>query len=194
MVIPPPQEELLLEMVLPQNQPLVSILPLPRGYRLRQFDFDADAEQFNQLLLSADMGTCRLGYWKNHVLPGGFFVVEDVNEQKLVATCFAAHHPSERHEFAGNLGWLAVDPSHRGKKLGHIAVASVMNRLKEAGYQNIYLGTHPFRLAAIKIYIELGWQPYIYTDDMAQVWADIYTDLKLNRNIDSWKHNIPIVE
>jgi ribosomal protein S18 acetylase RimI-like enzyme len=186
MVSPPPPEEVVLEMILlPENFKRYDIV-VPEGYKLRQFDYQTDTDQFDQLLLSADMGTCRLDYWRNYILPDGFFVIEFLSTKQLVATCFASHKPTQLHPFAGNLGWLAVDPVHRGKKLGNIVVSSVMNRLIAAGYRNIYLGTHPFRLAAIKIYNAMGWIPFIGSIEVMENWKKVYSELNLQVESDKW--------
>ena len=186
MISPPPPEEIILEMVLPtQNFRRYDIL-VPEGYKLRQFDHQTDIDQFNKLLLNADMGTCRLDYWRNYILPDGFFVVEFLDTKQLVATCFASHQPTQLHPFAGNLGWLAVDPLHRGKKLGNLVVSAVMNRLIAAGYQNIYLGTHPFRFSAIKIYLSKGWIPFISSNEIIEIWKKVYLELNLQVDLDKW--------
>ena len=145
--------EPILEMVLGEYQ--LSEIILSSEYRLRQFDFNSksDVLQFNDLILRTGMGPCPLDFWSKKILPSGFFVVEYIPNQLLVGTCFASHLPISRHPCGGNLGFLVVDSLHRGKKIGSKLVNSVMKRLSEVGYDRIYLGTHDFRLSAIKIYI-----------------------------------------
>lgn len=186
-LLPPPPETFLLEMILPAyNSSVKQHSELPSKYTARFFS-ENDLEKFNELLIKADMGICRLEYWHQHILPNGFFVIEDTETSELVATCFASHHPDSRHPYAGNLGWLAVDPAHRGNNLGSVVVSSVMNRLQQAGYKRIYLETHEFRLPAIKIYLKLGWIPYIYRPEMYNQWESICSKLKYSFTPDEWE-------
>ena len=77
---------------------------------------------------------------------------------------FNDEDPSQRsaeglHPFQGNLGWLAGDPAHAGRGLGAAVSAAATTRLIAAGHRDIRLGTEDFRLAAIRIYLKLG---YVY--------------------------------
>ena len=186
-LLPRPPELFLLEMIFPTNNLSTLKLPeLPSNYKLRIFR-EGDLKDFNNLLIKAEMGICRLEYWQNHILPNGFFVIEDTDTSELVATFFASHHPANRHPHAGNLGWLAVDPAHRGNNLGSVVVISVMNRLLNAGYKRIYLETHQFRLPAINIYLKLGWIPFIYRPEMNEQWELISSKLKYPFTPHQWE-------
>ena len=162
----------MLEMVWPSSRKDLPEVFLPHGYTLRQFVPD-DCVDYDRLMVAAGMELCPLAYWHRHILPDGFFVIESDNNGQLVAGCFASHHPTDRHQRAGNLGWLAVDPDHDGKGLGRAVSAAVTARLIEGGYSNIYLETHDHRLPAIKIYLAMGWVPLLYCDEMLGRWKRI---------------------
>jgi mycothiol synthase len=117
-----------------------------------------------------DLGSCPMEYWLNHVLPRGFFVIQEEQSNIVTGACLAAHLPTPRHPFAGILGWLAVDPAYRGNGFGQTLSAAVTRRLIEAGYERIYLNTDDHRLPAIKTYLNLGWVPFLYQEDMAKRW------------------------
>lgn len=174
-----PKQENLLEMLWPKtgNASGTSIV-LNKNYRLRQYN-DSDRDKYFKLLELSEMGQCPLEYWENYILPNGFFVIEHIDSGNIVGACFASHQSRERHKFAGNLGWLAVDPQHRGNKLGEILINAVVNRLQTAGYERIYLETHDFRLPALKIYLNTGWVPFFYTEGMVARWQEIYKKLNL---------------
>jgi mycothiol synthase len=167
----------MLEMVWPTTRlsdpPPITVAP---GYALRQYT-SGDRLAYFALLASAEMAPCPLDYWENHLLPDGFFVVEHCQSRALVATCFASHHPSLRHPRGGNLGWLAADPAHHGRGLGAAVSAAVTARLLEGAYRRIYLETNDHRLAAIKIYLQLGWVPLLYQSDMPGRWQAICEQL-----------------
>jgi mycothiol synthase len=75
--------------------------------------------------------------------------------------------------FGGELGWVAVDPDHRRKGLSTAVCASVTARLIHAGYQDIYLYTEDFRLAALALYLKLGYPPFIHAPDMLDRWRHV---------------------
>jgi len=159
-----------LEMIWPQaNLAAPPLCELSSGYLLREFSA-IDRQAYLRLLTEAGMSECPLDYWEKHLLPGGFFVIEHQPSAALVATCMASHHPTPRHPYAGNLGWLAAAPAHSGHNLGFAVSAAVTWRLIAAGYRRIYLTTDDFRLAAIRIYLRMGWVPLLYQPDMSERW------------------------
>lgn len=155
------------------------------GYSLRQWT-PADQDGYQELMGLAGMPPCPLDYWESHLLYNGFFVVEHDVTRSLVAACFASHHPASRHPRGGNLGWLAAHPQHTGVGLGRTVSAAVTARLIEAGYRAIYLETHDFRLAAIRIYLSLGWIPLLYLPEMAQRWRAICEQLQWPYTPEAW--------
>ncbi|MCM8769413.1 MAG: GNAT family N-acetyltransferase [Candidatus Omnitrophica bacterium] len=151
---------------------------LPSGYRLRTFRL-RDAASYIRLLRRA--GFTR---WKSlpavleRALPGGIFLVED-KRSHLVATACALHHPTKFHPEGGELGWVAVDPAHRGKGLGQAVCQAAIRRFLQAGYRRIYLLTDDWRWPAIKIYFRLGFQPFCYQPGMKERWRKIADQLKI---------------
>lgn len=166
----------MLEMLWPEGAKVSEPYTLPEQYKLRTYTA-SDRDSYLSLFKKVDMGVPPLKYWQNHILPEGFFVIEDLNTKEIVAACFASHHPKKNHPYAGNLGWLAVDPEHRGQNLGKAIVAAVTNKLISTGYDRIYLETHDHRLPAILTYLKLGWEPYLYLPDMGHRWKNIFTQL-----------------
>jgi mycothiol synthase len=179
LVFPAPPPPAQLEMIWPEERlhevPLVEI---PPGFRLRTYQ-PSDEVAYFELLGRASLRPYPLQAWSTFLLPDGFFVIEEESSGKLVATCFAAHHPTPRHPFAGQLGWLAADRDYAGRGLGYTATAAVTRRLISAGYRRIYLTTDDFRLAAIKIYLKMGWVPLLYQEDMAGRWKAVCEKLGL---------------
>ena len=164
-----------LELVRPQRE-RVAVRRLPAGYTLRTFrdgDEDAYAELFR--LAWPDEGT--LPHTRRHALPGGFVVIEHAASGQLVASCVAFEPESPGHQGDGSLGWLVVDPQHGGRGLGSHVAATVTNRLVREGYARPWLGTEDDRLAAIHIYLSLGWQPHLYTVGMDERWREIFARL-----------------
>ncbi len=164
-----------LEMVRPSRDP-APVPPLPPGYTLRPFR-EGDEPAYEELFALAWHQTDTLAYTKAHALPDGILVIEHDATAQLVASCVAFAPESAGHENDGSLGWLVVDPAHGGRRLGAIIAATVTNRLVDERYTLPWLGTEDDRLAAINIYLALGWQPHLYADGMEQRWQDIFTRL-----------------
>jgi mycothiol synthase len=168
-----PQYEHQLEMVRPSTAP-VAVARVPQGYVLRQFRAE-DEQPYDDLFHLAFEDEGRFPETLARALQGGFFVVEHLASGQLVASCVAWHGSSSpRHPAAGMMGWLVTDPSHVGQGLGTIVAACATNRLAKQGYARPYLGTEDFRMAAISIYLKLGWKPYLYHDDMEARWRRIF--------------------
>lgn len=178
----PNEYEYQLEMVRASTDS-ITVPQLPDGYTLRQFRSD-DEQAYQELFHLAFEDEGRLPGTRERALPGGFFVVEHDTTGVLVASCVALRGSSSpRHPEAGQLGWLVTDPSHTRKGLGTIVAAAATNRLAADGYQRPFLGTEDFRLAAISIYLKLGWRPYIYRDEMRARWRAIFARLAKSRGL-----------
>jgi mycothiol synthase len=89
----------------------------------------------------------------------------------------ACHSAIEHHPYGGELGWVGADPEHKGKGLGRVVCAAVTTRFLRAGYKDIFLRTDDFRLPALKIYLSLGYEPFLFCNGMRQRWQDICTKL-----------------
>ena len=83
----------------------------------------------------------------------------------------------------GVLGWVMTRPDFRGRHLGRSVSVAAMHRLYEAGYRVFSLLTDDFRLAAVKTYLDLGWNPWLYLPEMEGRWRALAETLK--RDYDS---------
>jgi predicted dehydrogenase/GNAT superfamily N-acetyltransferase len=165
-----------LQMIWPED--LLDALPtpnIPSGYELRQYRPE-DKEPYIRLMHRAGFT-----YWNEEMLdqmlaaalPGGFFVLEHVSSGAVVATATAAHIPTQRYPFGGELSWVAADPDHCGKGLGLAVSAGAVRRFLAAGYRCIYVQTDDFRLPALKTYLKLGFRPLSDTADMEARWRKV---------------------
>ena len=154
----------------------VDVREPPPGYRLRTF-VEGDERAYSDLFRLAwpDEGT--LAHTRKYALPGGFLVVEDEWTHDLVASCVAFAPETPGHGENGSLGWLVVDPGHCGRGLGKLIAGTVTNRLLDEGYEQPWLGTEDDRLVALRIYLDLGWEPYLYEDGMDARWREIFDRL-----------------
>ncbi len=130
---------------------------LPESYNLRLFK-ERDFYQFHMLMLRVNMGFCPLKFWKNYILPGGFWVVEETRTGRIVGAEFAAIDPRNPKDSVGTLEWLASDPRHRGLRIGPILASKTASRLIDEGFKKIRVGTHLHRKVVIRMYEKQGWK------------------------------------
>jgi len=161
---------------------------VPEGYLLRQYR-DSDEADYIRLMHGAGFAHFDSAYvarTRNTVLPDGFFVIEHLASGKLAATAMATHNATAEHPSGGELGWVAGDPQHKGKGLGRAVSAAVLARYAAAGYRRIYLHTDDFRLPAIKIYLDLGFEPFLHRDGMRARWKTLCEQLGRDYTPDAW--------
>ena len=152
---------------------------LPDDYGLRTYKA-GDNAGYIKLMTEAGFPTfteTELNKYLQRVLPNGLFLVVHKPTDRLVATTMATHFPSELHPFGGELGWVAGSPDHSGKGLGKAVCAAVVARFLKAGYERIYLKTDDCRLPAIKIYLQLGFTPFLFSEDMKDRWDKIISTI-----------------
>ncbi len=177
-----------LRMVWPER--LLDSPPVPRlpdGYELRQYTA-ADERDYLDLMDKAGFVGWdheRVERQRRSVIPGGFFLIEHRPSHRPVATAMAQHVPDELHPQGGVLGWVAGDPAHKGKGLGLAVCAAVVARLLSGGYRHIYLRTDDLRLAAIKTYLKLGFEPFLFCEGMAERWQKVCETLGWPLSLDA---------
>jgi mycothiol synthase len=70
------------------------------------------------------------------------------------------------------LGWLAVRPEHRGHGLAYEICRRVLGFSRASGHRYVFLKTEDFRVAAIKTYLRLGFEPEMKPDQVER-WAEL---------------------
>lgn len=71
------------------------------------------------------------------------------------------------------LGWVAVRPEHRGRGLAYGICQRVLEFSRTCGHRYVFLKTEDFRVAAIKTYLRLGFQPEMTQPDQAERWMEL---------------------
>ena len=169
-----------LQMLLPESvlaSPTQAVAP--DGYRTRTFEPGDEAGHI------AVMRSATFDGWNEEqlraallkTLPDGMFLSVHEGSGAIVGTAAATHNPAEHHPFGGELGWVAVTPEHRGHGLGRAVCAAAIQRLADAGYRRIYLRTDDWRLPAIKVYLALGFVPFLFAEDMPGRWREVCAEL-----------------
>lgn len=133
---------------------------LPEEYLIRQFK-EQDFFRYFLFLFRVNMGHCSLLYWKNYILPGGFFIVEEVKTGAIIGSEFVARDPTALEGNKGSVEWLATDPSHKGKTIvwrgiiAYILASRSTKRLLEENYTINVVNCTPI---VIQMYEKLGWK------------------------------------
>lgn len=152
---------------------------LPPGFDLRRFR-PGDEQAWVDLLNS----TLALGEWdlqrarermsgSVRVVPDAIHFVTDAGVP--VATACLTHH-DEMPE--AELGWVAVLPSRQGLGLAYQVCLAVLHDMRERGYEAAMLYTDDYRLAAIKTYLRLGFEPLMVHDSHPERWHLVLEQLR----------------
>ena len=113
------------------------------------------------------------------ILPDGLFVMIDDATGKFAASAGAETSDFKDHPEIAVLGWVLTDPMYKGHHLGKNVSIAAMHKCLSLGYRRISLLTDDFRIPALKTYLGLGWQPWLYENDMPERWAKITANLKI---------------
>ena len=164
--------------------------PLPEsavaaGFRLRSVA-DSELASYNELRISVDFAAWdaeKLRKFRSKVLPDGIFLIEEVATGRFAASATAETTDMPDHPEVGVLGWVMTHPEFRGHRLGRSVSVAAMRRLYAAGYRAFSRLTDDLRLAAVKMYLDLGWKPWLYLADMEARWRALAE--KFGREFDS---------
>ena len=169
-----------------ENTPLPE-LTVAEGFRLRTVA-DSELARYNELRASVKFNVWepeQLRNFRSKVLPDSIFLIEEAASGRFAASATAETTDMQDHPELGVLGWVMTHPDFCGHHLGRSASIAAMHRLYKAGYRAFSLLTDDFRLAAVKTYLDLGWKPWLYLDDMEGRWRALAE--KFNRDFDSLK-------
>ncbi len=153
---------------------------LPRGYSIRPYQ-DGDEHR-----LAAVFQECFDPGWSAERIvktfledpcwsPGRMCVL--CRGDEVVGTASAWESPEKRGH--GMVHYVAVASAHRGKKLGFMITARVLELLERMGYPDAWLSTDDWRLAAIKVYLDLGFEPVFTHKSHKERWEIVRHKLAL---------------
>lgn len=157
-------------------------LDLPAGYALRSYQ-EGDEEGWANVVNSVgDLGNYDPAQAREFMMDKPQFDSEGLHfitfDGAPVATaCAWRDRPKEVS--IGQLHMVAVDPGHRGKRLGTHVSTAVIRYFEAHGFPKVYLMTDDWRLAAVKTYLQLGFDPDDYDDDHRARWTKLRDTLGL---------------
>jgi mycothiol synthase len=150
---------------------------IPSGYELRPLMAN-DWLAWTQLMLeNGELGEWTLERSAPLFAPGSSMVFEGsffVTWQGLpVATAQLNRHTRPPYAPEPELGWVAASPAHRGHGLGYAVCLAVLRHAARLEFPSIFLRTDDHRLPAIRTYLKLGFEPWLFNDTAAERWRAI---------------------
>ncbi len=133
---------------------------LPDGYALREMkpnDIAAVAAVLASAFADEAWDAARVAATLNEEQGVKQTLVVDIGGRPI-ATASARLQP-DRFPGSGYLHWVAVDPDHRGQRLGFFLSLAVLHTFRTLGCADALLETQDHRLAAIQTYLKLGFLP-----------------------------------
>lgn len=175
-----------LKMLFNANKNPLPELEIAEGFYLDTVK-DSDLEQYNELRKSVNFPEWTAEYlqtFRGKVLNDAMFVIREKTSGKFCAAATAETTDMKEYPQIGVLGWVMTHPDFRGHHLGKSVSIAAMHKLYAENYRTFSLLTDDFRLAAVKTYLNLKWQPWLYLDDMEGRWHALAE--KLERNYDDF--------
>jgi len=86
---------------------------------------------------------------------------------------FAVLHKKTLSNGLREVGYIAVRPENRGKRLGYELIIHILTEMKKRGIEQAYLRTDSFRIPAIKTYLKCGFYPYIKNESEKKRWQSV---------------------
>lgn len=99
-----------------------------------------------------------------------FFAISDSGEE--VGTITAWWYVDKQDKKWGLIHWVAVHPDYQGRGLAKATMSVVMNRLKQS-HDCACLHTSSGRIAAIKVYLDFGFQPAFDRENSQKAWSEL---------------------
>ncbi len=153
-------------------------LVVPDGYRVRSVR-SGDLESWASLLSrngelgewSAERAASLFAPGSPMPLSGAFVATAD--DVPVATAQLHLHHDGDPYAPTPELGWVAVVPEHRGHRLGYVVCLRVLMYARDAGFESAFLKTDDHRLPAIRTYLQLGFEPWMYDETASERWQSV---------------------
>ena len=159
--------------------------PLPDGYHFRTFragnntlwaEVHTDAGQFKDLEAALKCFEKEFGQHLQELESRNIFVIQDETDE-AVGSSTAWRDTDFRGECHGRVHWVSIRPRFQGRGLGKALVARTLQRLAES-HTKAFLHTQAFRVRAINIYLDLGFEPFFTKPTCEEAWRGLARLLK----------------
>ncbi len=182
-------------LVLPKEHEFVSRVPVA-GYSVRVLEPSLNDWWINiHSKAVPSFGRDRLTRWlesyRKISLPEGILVATSDDTGKPVATAGSISN-SKNGMFpnGGQLAWVATNPEHQKKGLASWLCSLATLRLQNDGYKLIFVVTGDDMPAAISVYKQLGYIPYLYATDQEARWKVICEQTGILFEAHNWYNSL----
>lgn len=121
-----------------------------------------------------------LGYWRQLRFRKEILSTVENSKNDIFIVCnadsvigFTVLHKRSLENNLNEIGYVAVSPECRGRKIGAKLLVHISSEMKKRGIYQAYLRTDSFRIPAIKTYLKVGFYPYIRNEDEYIRWQRI---------------------
>jgi len=178
-----------LHMIWPSGRTITPTdLQVKAPYFIRRYR-PGDEQSFLALMAISDFDCWddrKLAFNIARTIPDGWFFAVDTGEQSVAGTGLCLHNYCGNAPFTGDVGWIFCAPRHRGHGLGYALTANVVSQFVQAGYSRIQLHTESHRLAAIKIYLKLGFIPLLGSPVAHSQWTEACRQVNWPFSPETW--------
>ena len=142
--------------------------PVPKSIAECQLHFRTDRDWFHHVQAASGWRVTDEQWTQllSELVPDSMVFATAANEPVAVACALA------REDRWQELAWVAVAAKHRGQRLGKLVCSTLVRQLITSGERLIYCSTQDERLAAIRIYLEMGFHP-VHRPDKIDRWQTI---------------------
>ena len=165
-------------------------LSLPPGYHMRTFQ-PGDEDAWDHIVAVAFQNHSRRfpTYIRGNMAfrPERIFFL--LHNAEPVGTA-SAWHVADDGPDTGRLHMLAILPEHQGKKLSIPLSTAVLRQFIREGRTRARLHTHDDRLAAIAVYLRIGFEPLLVHDNQRQRWRDVFRHMHREDELTTRFHTI----
>ena len=157
--------------------------PLPEGYSMRLYQ-PGDEQHWADLWVSVkDFDTLEPALKAHRDDFGGgpeqlplrqMFLCNESGE--VIGTISAWYGSSYEPSPYGLFHWVAIHPDYQAKRLGRPLMCEAM-KLMSQWHDKAYLCTHTHRIRALRVYLDMGFVPFIRHDQDVESWKGVAKEL-----------------
>lgn len=159
---------------------------MPDGYVLRSYAPGDEAGWANVINSVGSLGNYDAERAREFMMgkpqfdpTGLFFATQDGTP--VATACAWRDRPEETT--VGQLHMVAVSPEHQGRGLGAAVSLAVLRYFEAHGFGTVYLLTDDWRLAAVKTYLNMGFEPLLPEEDHRERWEKLYSTLNMRHSL-----------
>ncbi len=171
-VNPAPQQLMMVKRNIRELPPIV----LPQGYSVRTYK-EGDGPYWESII-GESFG--RKFDFEEHMRKNKAYMPERIFflccGGEPVATA-SAWHRDEIGSITGSMHMVGILKAHAGRGLGYWVSLAALYRMRDEGRIRSVLRTDDFRLAAVKTYLKLGYEPILVDDSQDKRWRDVFSKI-----------------